>query len=214
MASIDPNMQLVRWDADNDPYDNEELAGNFTKIGAHDHTTNKGVQIPTGGIANSAITTAKIADGAVTAAKIPDGSITSAKLAAGATPNSFVFYSGHTFTVPGEVLAPTGTPTENYITPFWVPKAPNQTIDLFGGYHKTEQGGLNVTLRRKPWGGSEDTGLTGWTSIGVTSSDQEVAVAAVTLAHRDRLRLVINSISSTPWNFSFTIVLKHTVTSG
>lgn len=212
MASIEPNMQLVRWDADNDPYDNDELAGNFTKIGAHDHTTNKGVQIPTGGIANGAVTTAKIADGAVTSAKIPDGAITAAKLAAGAAPSTFVFYVGHTFTVPGEVLAPTGTPTENYITPFWVPKTSGQTVELFAGYYKTEQGGVNVTLKRKPWGASEGD-LTGWTSIGVTSTDAELTPTAIALANRDRLRLQINSISSTPWNFSFTIVLKHTVAS-
>lgn len=39
-------------------------------ISAHDHTTGKGQQIPTGGIVNLAVTTAKLADGAVTNAKL------------------------------------------------------------------------------------------------------------------------------------------------
>lgn len=38
-------------------------------IDAHDHTTGKGVQVPSGGIADNAITTSKIANGSITIAK-------------------------------------------------------------------------------------------------------------------------------------------------
>ncbi len=41
------------------------IADSFTLIDAHDHTTGKGVQIPTGGIANAAITGAKLAASSV-----------------------------------------------------------------------------------------------------------------------------------------------------
>ncbi len=85
------------------------IADSFTLIDAHDHTSGKGVQIPTGGIANAAITgaklaaaivdnstieistnvlqvkdsgiiDAKIASNAVTTAKILDANVTAAKI--------------------------------------------------------------------------------------------------------------------------------------
>jgi len=51
-----------------------------TLIDAHNHTSGKGVQVPTGGIADSAVTTAKIATDAVTTAKIADANVTTAKI--------------------------------------------------------------------------------------------------------------------------------------
>lgn len=76
---VTPFMGLTAWDLPNDPYDHNQLANNFDAIDGHDHTTGHGIQIPTGGIANLAVSTAKIADNAVTAPKIPDASITQAK---------------------------------------------------------------------------------------------------------------------------------------
>lgn len=49
----------------------------FQKIVDHDHTTGKGVRIPTGGIDDLAVTTAKLAVDAVTGAKIADDQIDS-----------------------------------------------------------------------------------------------------------------------------------------
>lgn len=49
-----------------------EWVYNFTRLDTHNHSTNLGTQIPTGGIADSAVTTAKINDDAVTAAKLDD----------------------------------------------------------------------------------------------------------------------------------------------
>lgn len=80
MATTSANMALIVWNSGSDSYNHTELAGNMNKIDAHDHTTGKGVQIPTGGIANAAITNAKLADDAITTAKIADGAITSALL--------------------------------------------------------------------------------------------------------------------------------------
>lgn len=79
-------MSLTSWDLAADEYDHTELSNNFVLVDAHDHSTGKGVQVPTGGIANLAVTTAKLADGAVTTAKIADEAITYAKIASAARP--------------------------------------------------------------------------------------------------------------------------------
>lgn len=78
--STTPNMGLTKWDLSSDPYDHTQLANNFSAIDVHDHTAGKGVQVPTGGIANLAITTAKLADGSVTAAKLGASAVSSAAL--------------------------------------------------------------------------------------------------------------------------------------
>lgn len=46
------------------------ISDSFTSVDQHDHTSGKGVQIPTGGIADSAITTAKLGANSVTQAKL------------------------------------------------------------------------------------------------------------------------------------------------
>jgi hypothetical protein len=93
-----PSMGLKRWDQPNDVFSYTELSDNFNLLDAHDHSTGKGVQIPTGGIANlavdgtkianNAIDASKIATDAVTAIKIPNASVTDAKLA---SPNNAVW---------------------------------------------------------------------------------------------------------------------------
>ena len=49
-------MGLKLWNEGDDPYNHEQLADNFAKIGSHTHASGKGVQIPTGGIESGAIT--------------------------------------------------------------------------------------------------------------------------------------------------------------
>lgn len=58
-----------------------KISDSFTAIDNHDHTSGKGVQIPTGGIVDLAVTAAKLAANAVTTAKILDANVTRAKLA-------------------------------------------------------------------------------------------------------------------------------------
>ena len=65
MASNSANMSLVLWDEGSDPYDSGQLVGNWNKIDSHNHTAGSGVQIPTNGIQDSAITSLKIANGAI-----------------------------------------------------------------------------------------------------------------------------------------------------
>jgi hypothetical protein len=75
-----PSMGLKRWDQPNDIFSYVELSDNFALLDAHDHSSGKGVQIPTAGIVNSAIDATKLADDAVTANKIPTNSIAGSKL--------------------------------------------------------------------------------------------------------------------------------------
>lgn len=82
MAINTTNMILRTWDESDDNFSYTELAANWGKVDVHDHTTGKGVQVPTDGIVNLAITGPKIATGAITdATKIVDGIVTDAKLA-------------------------------------------------------------------------------------------------------------------------------------
>jgi hypothetical protein len=100
MSNTTNNMKLTIWDSPSDTFIYTEIADNFTKIAAHDHSgsiNGKGAQLDAGvslidtsitgaKIATDAITTAKIknstgtSDG-VTTAKIADNAITTAKIA-------------------------------------------------------------------------------------------------------------------------------------
>lgn len=61
-----PNLGLKVWNLTTDPYNSGQLAENWAKVDEHDHSTGKGKQIPTGGIADGAITIDKL-DAAVIA---------------------------------------------------------------------------------------------------------------------------------------------------
>lgn len=76
-----PNMALTAWDLGSDPYDHSQLASNFSKIDDHDHTVGNGVQIPSAGIADLAITGSKIAANAINPlTHIPVASIPQSRL--------------------------------------------------------------------------------------------------------------------------------------
>jgi len=81
-------MSLKSWNASSDLFSYTELDANWSKVDAHDHTTGKGVQIPSAGIATGAVTATQLASNAVTTAKITDANVTDAKLA---SPNSGVW---------------------------------------------------------------------------------------------------------------------------
>jgi len=58
------------------------ISNSLTNIDLHDHTSGKGVQVPTAGIEDDAITTVKIADLNVTTGKLAANAVTRAKMAA------------------------------------------------------------------------------------------------------------------------------------
>lgn len=80
MAITTPNMGLKRWDQPNDIFSYTELSNNFASIDTHDHSSGKGVQIPTGGIANLAVDNTKLATDAVTNTKIAAATIAGDRL--------------------------------------------------------------------------------------------------------------------------------------
>lgn len=60
MAFTTPKMALNVWDHINDLYDHDQIANNWMKVDFHDHTPGRGVQIPTEGIFDGAITKEKL----------------------------------------------------------------------------------------------------------------------------------------------------------
>jgi hypothetical protein len=86
MAATTANMGLKQWDVSTDLFSYTELKDNFGKIDVHDHTTGKGVQVPTGGIANGAVTLAKLATASVDSTKIVDASVDDADLVSPTNP--------------------------------------------------------------------------------------------------------------------------------
>lgn len=84
MATTSPNLGLKIWNLLTDPYDHAQLADNWAKVDEHDHSSGKGKQIPTGGIADGAVTAAKIDPSALPTLALDDASVTTAKLNDGA----------------------------------------------------------------------------------------------------------------------------------
>lgn len=129
MPITTPSMGLKRWNSPNDIFSYTELSDNFNLIDLHDHTSGKGVQVPTAGIANLAVTDTKIANDAVTAGKIAADAVTTAKIlnanvtdAKLASPNSGVYrtvasvqnfatglVTGTTYLMGGSALVASGT---------------------------------------------------------------------------------------------------------
>lgn len=88
MATTYSSMGLKAWNAGPDLFSYADLDANWAKVDAHDHTSGKGVQIPTAGIANNAITAAQIAAGEIDNSKINvSAAIAGSKLAANSITN-------------------------------------------------------------------------------------------------------------------------------
>lgn len=73
-------MGLTAWDVGPDVYDHAQLSNNFKAIDQHTHEVGKGLQIPSGGIADNAVITSKIADTNITTAKVADRAIAQQKI--------------------------------------------------------------------------------------------------------------------------------------
>lgn len=88
MATTYSNMGIKSWNLSSDFFSYTDLDANWLKIDAHDHTSGKGVQIPTAGIADSAITANKIAAAVIDNSKIAAAAgIVGTKLAANTVTN-------------------------------------------------------------------------------------------------------------------------------
>jgi len=81
MAVSSTYMGLTVWDLVTDYFNHTELESNWNKVDSHNHTAGKGIQIPSAGLENLAITTSKLNDGAVTNQKLGPDAVDSNKLA-------------------------------------------------------------------------------------------------------------------------------------
>lgn len=80
LASTTPNMGLNK-PAPNDTSYRSKIDTILNQVDSHDHTTGKGVQVPSGGIATGAVTSEKILDGSIGTADYALGSVTTQILA-------------------------------------------------------------------------------------------------------------------------------------
>lgn len=111
------NMSLVIWDEADDPYDHTELAANWDALDEHDHSAGRGVQIPTGGIKDGAITTPKLANNSVTSDKIVDGTIQGTDIADGAITSDKIDVSVFSSITPLGVTVPWFRPSTSVGVP-------------------------------------------------------------------------------------------------
>ena len=93
------NMNISSPDVGATDYE-DTVEDTTSKIDAHDHTTGKGVQIPSAGIEDDAITADKILADAVTTAKIADDAVTTAKMAINYALSSGIIDNGVSATSP------------------------------------------------------------------------------------------------------------------
>lgn len=136
------DMGLTIWDNLSDDYDHNELAANWQAVDNHDHTTGKGKQIPTGGIANFAITNTKLGADAVTTDKILNGTILAADLADGIITASKLDQTFIQKLVPLGIVTPWYRPTTSVAVPEgWVICDGSTILSANHGY-----GGGSITI--------------------------------------------------------------------
>jgi hypothetical protein len=131
------NMSLKIWDDLDDPYDHNELAANWQAVDEHNHTPGRGVQIPTAGIEDNAITNAKVAPDAITTAEILNYTILAEDLADG------IIGINHFSNAVFETLAPLGM-----VVPWF---RPTTSVPLPPGW--VIANGQTVAPANHSWGG-------------------------------------------------------------
>jgi hypothetical protein len=106
MAFTSPKMGLRIWNLLTDLYDHAQLADNWAKVDYHDHSPGKGVQVPTEGLADGAVTGAKLAS-----SLDPSGAYTSPKLIfrAGAQLSGAAAAGTYILKTTGQGVGPIGT---------------------------------------------------------------------------------------------------------
>lgn len=79
--AITNNLGLRTWDRGEDPYVYQQLATNWELLDDHDHSPNRGLQIPEAGIKDEAVGSNKIKPFAVTETRLAAASVSVSKLA-------------------------------------------------------------------------------------------------------------------------------------
>ena len=92
---------------------------------------------------------------------------------------------------------------------FSIGKSSGQTVQLVRLVHRLDAGSANITIQRAAYGGSF-TNVAGLTSLAINATDQTVTPTPITLADRDKLKLVVNSVSGAQ-NLSVAFIFEHSI---
>ena len=115
-----------------------------------------------------------------------------------------VIRTGHTWAISGEISVASGD--DDFLNPFFVSLATGQTMKVVKVRYKINSGtNCNIKLQKN------GVDLTGFTNITVTTSEAETDPTDQALADDDKLALIVNSVSGTPTNLSFTVFIESTV---
>lgn len=110
---------------------------------------------------------------------------------------------GQTYSVPGEVVATTGTGSgEGFIPPIFVPVG-DETKELVGVYHTLTAGDIDVSLELN------DSPIGALDPVNVTTSEAFKS-ASVSMTAGDKLRPVVSTVNgtTTPRNLTLTVAFE------
>src|SRR5690606_24284698 len=110
-------------------------------------------------------------------------------------PETITWRETYTFTIPDEVLVPTGD--ENFIPPFFVMLDTGQTAEVISCRHRINSG-TSATVKLQKNG----VDLTGFTNISVTTNAATTDPANQSLESGDRIGLVVTAVNGTQKNLS------------
>jgi len=119
--------------------------------------------------------------------------------------HTHVIRQGHSWGISGEIKVASGD--TDFICPFYISLASGQTCNIVKTRYSINSGtNCNLKLTKN------DTNVTGYTSMtAVSTGDTTTSGGSVAVADDDKIALVVNSVSGTPINLSFTMFLEHTV---
>jgi len=110
----------------------------------------------------------------------------------------------HTWAISGEIKTQQGD--TYFLIPFFVSLASGQKAVLSSCRHKINSGkSVTVTVQRN------DSNVTGFTGLSVTTTATTTDPADVALANNDKIAIVVGGVSGTPKNLSFTLFIDYTV---
>lgn len=112
------------------------------------------------------------------------------------------WYETKVFTVPDEIKVPSGD--TDFIPPMFVSLRSGQTGKVVKAIHRLNSG-TNAKVKLQKNGAD----LTGFTAIEVKAETQITDPADQAIADGDRLALVVESVTGSPKNFTFAVVIEH-----
>lgn len=133
------NMNLTSWNLETDFFTHQDMDQNWQAIDQHDHSTGKGVQVNTAGIATGAITSDKIAAAAVTNPAIGTNAVATSNIQANAVTNANLA----TGSVYGAVI-PAAAIVESMLDPTILPLGTVTMWYRYSGSSATPGGGWEI----------------------------------------------------------------------